>query len=227
MDTDRATSSEASRAPTGGGLRADAERNRKRILATARSLYASTGLNVSMAEVARRAGVGKATLARHFATPAQLVNAVFADRMQAYAQATEQALTNPDPWRAFVDYIWTICEMQASDRGFADVLIMNVPGSADFEDGRERSFRGFLQLITAAKASGHLRDDFASEDFVLLLMANAGVLAATSTHAPESWRRLVGQTLRGYAAPSAPSPALPAAPSSVDLHAAMARAGWQ
>lgn len=82
------------------GLRADAERNRDRILAAARHLFATEGLGVSMASVAREAGVGKATLSRRFATREELVNAVFADRMDAYASAVTDALADPDPGTA-------------------------------------------------------------------------------------------------------------------------------
>ncbi|MEU4579185.1 helix-turn-helix domain-containing protein [Nonomuraea sp. NPDC023979] len=64
---------------------ADAERNRERVLAAARRLYAGYGLGVSMACIACEAGVGKATLSRRFATREDLINAVFADRMDAYA----------------------------------------------------------------------------------------------------------------------------------------------
>jgi AcrR family transcriptional regulator len=205
-------------------LRADAERNRQRILTTARRLYASEGLGISMNALAREAGVGKATLFRHFPTPQQLMDAVFADRMDAYVQATTQALAEDDPWHGFVRYIWAICEMQALDRGFADLLTLTFPTAAAFELRRAEAYHGFLAIIAKAKATGHLQAGFESEDLVVLLMANAGVISATAKDAPHSWRRLVGQILRGYANPGAPLAPLPAAPSSDDLYRAMARA---
>jgi AcrR family transcriptional regulator len=205
------------------GRRADAERNRERIVDAARVLYARDGLNISMAAVAREAGVGKATLARHFTTPQELIGAVFADRMDAYVNATTEALADADPWHGFVRYISTVCEMQARDRGFADVLSLTFPAAENLEQCRTQAYHGFLQIIARAKASGHLRSDFESEDLVLLLMANAGVISATARDAPGSWRRLVGQMLRGFATPDAPLPPLPAAPSSAHLARAMAR----
>ena len=209
------------RSPT--GRRADAERNRERIMNAARALYAREGLNISMAAVAREAGVGKATLSRHFTSPQQLIDAVFADRMDAYVRATAEALADGDPWDGFVRYITAVCEMQAGDRGFADVLRLTFPAAENLEERRAEAYQGFLQIIARAKASGHLRSDFQSEDLILLLMANAGVISATATEAPDSWRRLVGQMLRGYATPDAPTPPMPAAPSSDDLSRAMAR----
>jgi AcrR family transcriptional regulator len=203
--------------------RADATRNRKRIIDAARRLYARDGLDISMAAVAREAGVGKATLSRHFTTPQQLIDAVFADRMDAYGDAAVAALADADPWQGFIHYISTVCEMQARDRGFAEVLTVTFPLAEALEERRIEAYQAFLQIIASAKASGHLRDDFKSEDLIVLLMANAGVVSATGNDAPDSWRRLVGHMLRGFANPGAPNPPMPDAPSSDDLLRAMSR----
>lgn len=208
---------------TARGVRADAERNRARIVTAARTLYAREGLNISMAAVAREAGVGKATLARHFSSPEELIEAVFADRMDAYVRAAAEALAQDDPWQGFVQFIFAVCGMQAEDRGFADVLTLTFPSADSLEERRLEVYHGFLQIIAGAKASGHLRSDFESEDMVLLMMANAGVVAGTANDAPDSWRRFVAHLLRGYAAPDAPMPPMPPAPSSDDLYRAMAR----
>jgi len=203
-------------------LRADAERNRERIVQAARKRFATDGLDVSMASVAREAGLGKATLSRHFATRDDLINAVFADRMDAYLALTTEALADPDPWRAFTDFITSVCAMQAADRGFAAVLSMTFPAAEKLEARRHEAYLGFLELIARANATGHLQPDFVSEDLVVLLMANAGVIAATADAAPDSWRRLVGQMLRAYATPGAPTPPIPPPPSSAGLYRAMA-----
>lgn len=204
-------------------LRVDAERNRDRILAAARHLYATEGLGVSMASVAREAGVGKATLSRRFASREELITAVFADRMDAYAEAVTEALADPDPWHGFTGYIEAVCAMQAADRGFADVLTMTFPASKALEARRAEAYNGFLELITRAQATGCLRDDFTSQDLVVLLMANAGVVAATGDAAPDTWRRLVGQMLRAYATPGTELPPLPPAPAPRALYRAMVR----
>lgn len=209
--------------PDAAGLRADAERNRDRIMAAARRLYAAEGLGVSMASVAREAGVGKATLSRRFATREELVNAVFADRMDAYAAAITEALAEPDSWRGFTRYIETVCAMQAADRGFADVLTMTFPAAKALEARRAEAYDGFVELITRARATGCLRPDFTPQDLVILLMANAGVIAATGDAAPDTWRRLVGHMLRAYAAPGADIPSLPEEPAPTALYRAMIR----
>ncbi|WP_328223241.1 MULTISPECIES: TetR/AcrR family transcriptional regulator [unclassified Streptomyces] len=204
-------------------LRADAERNRDLILAAARRLYATEGLGVSMASVAREAGVGKATLGRRFATREELINAVFADRMDAYADAVAEALADPDPWHGFTGYIHAVCAMQAADRGFADVLTMTFPTAKALEARRSESYNGFLELIARARDTGHLREDFVPEDLVILQMANAGVIAATGDAAPDTWHRLVGHMIRSYATSGAPIPPLPEAPAPTTLYRAMVR----
>lgn len=69
--------------------------------------------------------------------------------------------------------------MRAADRGFAAVLGMTFPSAEQLEARRTEAFRGFLELIARAKATGHHQADFASGDLVVLLMAKAGVTAAT------------------------------------------------
>lgn len=143
--------------------------------------------------------------------------------MDAYATATADALADPDPWHGFTRYIHAVCAMQAADRGFADVLTMTFPTAKALEARRTRAYNDLLELITRAKATGHLRDDFTDRDLPILLMANAGVVAATGDAAPDAWQRLAGHMLRSYAAPGAPLPPLPDAPQSRALYRAMIR----
>jgi len=206
------------------GLRVDAERNRERIVAAARRLFATDGLDVSMACVAREAGVGKATLSRRFPSREDLINAVFADRMDGYVSAVKQALADPDPWHGFIGFIHDVCAMQAADRGFAEVLAMTFPAAKALEARRAEAYHGLLELISRAKATGNLREDFTHQDLVILLMANAGVVAATHAAAPDTWHRLVGHMLRGFANPGAELPPLAEAPSTTAIYRAMIRA---
>ncbi|MGW4606856.1 TetR/AcrR family transcriptional regulator [Streptomyces sp. NPDC004532] len=183
-------------------LRSDAERNRERIIAAARVLFARDGLNASMASVAREAGVGIATMFRRFPTKAELVDAVFADRMGAYADAVAVALDDPDPWNGFVGYIESACAMQAADYGFADVLTLTFPTAKALEELRNAAYEGMVELIGRAKATGRLREDFDPSDLVLIHMANAGVVNATGDAAPDAWRRVVALMIQSLEAPA-------------------------
>jgi AcrR family transcriptional regulator len=108
--------SDAERSAAESGLRADAERNRERVLSAARKVFAEQGLEASTNEIARRAGVGVATLFRRFPTRDDLVGAVFADKMSAYAAAIDDALADSDPWHGFCGFIERVCRMQAGPR---------------------------------------------------------------------------------------------------------------
>src|SRR5688572_10138631 len=152
-----------------------------------------------MAEVARRAGVGVATLFRRFPTRDDLIVATFAAKMTAYADAIDEALEDPDPWHGFCRYVERVCEMQSEDRGFTDVLTRTFPTGKAFEAERNRAGKAFGELMERAKAAGRLRQDFAHQDLPLILMANAGVIAATADASPQAWRRLVGYLLQAFA----------------------------
>lgn len=198
---------------TARGLRADAERNRERIVAAAREVFAEQGLGASTNEIARRAGVGVATLFRRYPTKDDLVSAVFTDKMSAYVAAIEDALADADPWRGFCNYIEEVCQMQADDSGFADLLTLPFPNAKRLKAERDRAAHAETELLERAKATGSLRQDFVQQDVPLILMANAGVLAATRTAAPDAWRRLIGYLLQAFSAEAAqPLPSPPTKP---------------
>src|SRR5215203_99134 len=202
-------------------LRADAERNRERVLGAAREVFAEQGLDASTNEIARRAGVGVATLFRRFPTRDDLVGAVFADKMSAYAAAIDDALADPDPWHGFCGFIQRVCQMQADDRGFTDVLTMTFPTAKALEEERDRTAHALAALLDRAKATGRLRADFAHQDVPLILMANAGVVMATRDAAPEAWRRLVGYLIQSFAAEAARP--LPEPPTTSQMYRALIR----
>jgi AcrR family transcriptional regulator len=209
------------KAGCGRGMRADAERNRERVLDAAREVFAEQGLDASTNEVARRAGVGIATLFRRFPTREDLVEAVFAGKMSAYTAAIEDALADPDPWHGFCGYIERVCRMQADDRGFADVLTMTFPTAKGLEQERNRAAHALNELLEHAKATGRLRADFAHQDVPLILMANAGVVTATRHAAPDAWRRLVGYLIQAFAAEAAQP--LPDPPTRTQMYRALLR----
>jgi AcrR family transcriptional regulator len=202
-------------------LRADAVRNREAIIGAARGLFNGRGLDVPLDEVARRAGVGNATLYRRFPTRADLVEAVFVDRMTDYADASEAALADPDPWTGFSTYVMRVLELQAVDRGLADLLVSSAgcPGGA-LEQQRERGFRSVEELILRAQQAGHLREDFHHTDMVVILMANAGLVERTMDDAPASWRRLAAFVLDGLRAEAAHTRS--SSPTEEEMAAAMA-----
>jgi AcrR family transcriptional regulator len=207
--------------PEARPLRGDAERNRAEIVRAAQELFAERGIDVAMEDIARHAGVGIATLYRRFPSRTDLVAVAFEEKMWAFADGARQALADPDPWHGFCHYVESLCAMQSSDRGFRDVLTMTFPPLGRFEAARRQAYADFAELIDRAKRAGALRDDFVAEDLIILLMANAGVMAATGKSAPRAPRRLVGYLLQAFAAPARGS--LPAPPSARQVYKALLR----
>ncbi|WP_431911604.1 TetR/AcrR family transcriptional regulator [Micromonospora carbonacea] len=214
-----------SRTPTEKPLRADAARNRDAIITAARHAFAEQGLQVPLDEIARRAGVGEATLHRRFPDRESLIAAAFTDKMTDYADAAAQAFADPDPWAGFCGYVRRVCAMQSGDRGFADLLTLTFaatnPAIEDLEGRRAGAYRDWVTVVRRAKTSGQLRADFHPDDMILLLMANAGVVAATVGTAPDAWRRIVEYLLQAFTTEHARE--LPAPPPREALLRAMHR----
>ena len=194
---------------TDSSLRADARRNRERIVEAARVVFAEQGLGASLNEVARRAEVGLATLLRRFPSRDLLVAAALGSRMGDFAALVERALDDPDPWHGFCWLVERISGMQAGDRGFTEVLTQAFPGAGEFEELREQSYRRIVELFDRAKDAGTLRRDFSPHDFPLVLMANAGVVTAPAGLAPTASPRLIAYLLQAFSTDGGPLPPPP------------------
>lgn len=170
-------------------LRADAERNRERIVAAAAELFATHGLTVPLEEVARRAGVGVATLYRRFPSRTDLAVEVFQRNMTPYTEAVDRALAKPSAAQGFRDLIGELCALQAADPARRALLTTAFPASSLIEQRVGEAVEKVRELIDRAHREGGLRAGVVAGDVVVMLLANAGVLDATHAHAPQAWRR--------------------------------------
>lgn len=204
-------------------LRADAARNRAAIVEAARAVFAEQGLDAPLDEIARRAGTGNATLYRRFPTRGDLIAAVFAERMAEHLHAVQAGLADDDPWRGVASYVKVVSAMQARDRGIADLVTMDVSTAPEIEDLRSRAFDGLVRLVERARAAGVLRSDFTTEDVVLALMANAGLVERADGIAGAASARLVHVLLDGFRASAASDG--PPPPSPRHIRRAMRRNG--
>ena len=193
-------------------LRADAERNRGQLMNAALAVFAERGLDAPLDEIARRAGVGNATLYRRFPTRCELVAAVFLGAMREIADAARRALAEPDPWLALTGHLAFLCELQAGNRAVADLLAAEVSGMPELDRLRAQALGDLIVLIDRAQARGDLREDFSHEDVVLILMANAGLIERTAGTAPGAARRHLGYVLDGLRAPGSGAARLAAVP---------------
>ncbi|GGV80755.1 MULTISPECIES: TetR/AcrR family transcriptional regulator [Streptomyces] len=180
-------------------LRSDARDNRDRLLEAARALFSLEGLAVPMREVARRAGVGPATLYRHFPTKEALLAEAFAGQLRACEDIVDRASADPDPWSGLCRVIEGICELHARDRGFTEAFLSAYPRAFPVSTGRGRVLKKIADLATRAKRSGHLRPDFVLDDLVLMLLANKGLQTASPAARVAASRRFAGFVIQALA----------------------------
>lgn len=191
-------------------MRKDAQLNRERIVEAARATFAEQGVDAPLEEIARRAAVGIGTLYRHFPTREALVEAVFADLLESFVAAAEEALWAEDAWEGFSGFVLQMAEQQARDRGVKDVLMRRFPNEALMQEKRQRGLALVQRLVDRAQEQGSMRPDVTAEDAALLLWANAPIIEATFEVAPDLWRRFVTMMLDSFRVECAcPLPGVP------------------
>jgi AcrR family transcriptional regulator len=154
--------------------RADAERNREKILSAAGDAFAEEG-EVSMAEIARRAGVGMATLYRNFPGRRELLEALYADEVDALCAAAE-TVEGPTAGARFEAWLRRFFDYFTSKRSIASALLEVVPGDDPvFDQNRARVFAAGEPLLAAAQRSLEARDDLTLEQILDLTIAIAKV----------------------------------------------------
>lgn len=211
--------------PPTGRLRADARHNRDRIIAAAAEAFEQRGLDVSMASIARRAGVGVATLFRRFPTKTSLVEEVFSQQFRACRELLDAALEDPDPWRGFCGLLESVRRMQVRHRGFVEAFVGVGSPAAVTADRIRFAEHGFAVLVERAKNAGKLRTDFSTTDLTLILRSIGGVTTGPAEVADAVSQRLLSYLIESFASrPEAERRPLPAAPA-VDFRSAVDAVG--
>ncbi len=149
-------------------LRADAERNRQRLLAAAKDLFATRGLDVTLDEVARHAGVGTGTAYRRFPNKDALIDALMVDRIGELAAIAGECLEEPDPWRGVRTFFERALALQAADRGLKDVLFSSGHGRERSKQAREQMAPVVGRLVRRAVEAGAVRSDMSTTDVPLI-----------------------------------------------------------
>jgi AcrR family transcriptional regulator len=187
-------------APDERPLRADARRNREKVLAAARAVFSENGRDAQMDDVARRAGVGVGTVYRHFPTKEALIEALMVDSFQAIAAQAEAALEVEDPWEAFSCVLWRGAEIMAADRALSEVFA-SIPGAMEQAmptvEGLQESM---AKIMARAQAAGVLRDDVVLDD-VPMIMCGIGSATKKEHRCAAPWRRHLMIVLDGLRAP--------------------------
>lgn len=156
-----------------GSLRADAQRNRARVLDVAAQVFAAEGLSVPVHEIARRAGVGTGTVSRHFPTKEDLFEAILRDRMTALVAHADRLVEQEEPKTAFILFFTAAVRAGAADRGFAERL---AAAAGDRNTLNERVEAQLLcdrlgDLLSTAQQTGAVRSDVTLDDVEALMVA--------------------------------------------------------
>jgi AcrR family transcriptional regulator len=171
-------------------VRADARRNRERVLEAAIEVFAAKGLSVPVAEIARHAGVGTGTVSRHFPTKEALYDAMILHRVEELVGRARSLAASNDPGAAFFAYLAYMVDEGALDHGLAEALS---GGGYDVAASAKRTGHDVMgalrDLLTGAQRAGAVRDDIEVADVKALV---AGCLARERDSAdPAARRRLI------------------------------------
>ena len=154
-------------------MRADAQRNRDRILEVARETFTQEGLSVPVDLIAERANVGVGTFYRHFPNKEVLAGAILASRLESLIGEAEQLEGAPDPGDAFFGFVRLMAERSSADMALADAFTEAgydvKSGSAEF---KERLLETLARMLARAQASGAVRADLTSSDVLALMAAS-------------------------------------------------------
>ncbi|WP_018499854.1 TetR/AcrR family transcriptional regulator [Parafrankia discariae] len=178
-------------------LRRDAERNRRRILAAARELFAERGLETTLDDIARHAELGIGTVYRRFPSREHLVEALFEEKIDHMVTRAEGAAAQADSWTALVDFLIFTIEALATDRGLYEIMVSSTYGRDRIAASRERLGPVVGQLVARAQADGHLRADIEMTDIALIQMMIGAVAEYSRQTDPRLWRRYLTILLDG------------------------------
>jgi AcrR family transcriptional regulator len=168
--------------------RADAVRNRERVVAAAVAVFAERGLEASVPEVAARAGVGKATVYRSFPSKEHLIAAVVIDRIEDFERRARELLDEPDAWTALDELMSEKAVEHCADRTLASAV--QAAASSDLlAEARRRMWDAVAALMDRAKEQGTMRATATSEDLRVLWGGAARMLTADDVDDPDEWRR--------------------------------------
>ena len=202
-------------------LRADAARNRQRLVDAAEEVFAAQGLDATLDDIARHAGVNVATAYRHFANKHELARAYLQQTLDRAVAMAEEAAEIEDPMAGLAQFLDQALELLAANRGFVDVLT-NAYGAEWFKDQLHDLITGPIRhLVVRGQQAGVVRPDVDGTDFAVILpmlasVSDRGVVACV----PEPTRRYLALVLAGLRPDGTPLPGRP--PTDAEMRAAVA-----
>jgi len=204
-------------------LRRDAEDNRQRLLDAAREVFGERGLDATLHDVARRAGVGVGTAYRRFSNKEELLDALLVQQVDDLEAALRAGLDDPDAWNGMVHYLERALAIQAGDRAIAQILSGRRVSQEKHDWQRDRLAPLVNALAARAVAEGVVRPDLTGTDLIFLQIGISAIAGTTrksgyelsQTNADDLYRRYLWIILDGIRADERNSP-LPVQALSTD-----------
>lgn len=197
-----ARESDDSDAGSGKQKRADARRNRERLLEAAFKVFAEVGVDAQMTDIAEEAGLGIGTLYRNFPSKEELVNALVLDRLTSASEAVGKTAEAPDAWKALVRLIGSIANVQLENRVLSQFLGGRIAGSPELQQQRDVFYDVLERVVERAQRDGKLRRDVNVADIRMTMMALAHVASSESPLAQRLVLRYLGVVIDGLRAPA-------------------------
>lgn len=178
-------------------LRADAAKNREKILDAAERVFAERGLEATLDDIANAAGVGVATVYRRFPDKNSLVTALFEHAIDEIVAMAERAAAFDDSWAGFVWFMDEVLGRQCENQGLRDVIVGTPYAQERIASAKRRIGPAIGALVQRAQRDGRLRPDVNEADIVVLEMMISSLGGPVNALAPNLWRRHLGIILDG------------------------------
>ncbi len=198
-------------------LRADAERNRRRLIEAATAMFCDRGLDIGVGEIAQQAGVGRGTLFRNFPTKEHLIAAVVVDRMSESVGRARAALDASDPGQALFELIDQSVGRATTDRALFDAIGDTWLTNDEIRAAHTDLMGALDQLVTRAQASGALRSDIGAVDVLMMIKGVCEAMRSFSHIDPDVGMRQLDLLWSAISAPGAQRPLRGSPPSIADL----------
>ncbi len=204
------------RSPAPRALRADAERNRQLILATARRAFAQRGLGVRLDEIAQEAGLGIGTVYRRFKDKDELIQALFEHAIDEVVRLADECLEADTEGAGLRRFFERSLRLMAEDRGLRQLLNGVPNASAELATLARRRIEPRVHRLAAnAHAAGRLRADIGTDDLPVIQLMLTAAMEATETVRPDMWERYAKLILDGLE-PGPEDRSLPGRPPTGD-----------
>ena len=180
--------------PPDAPRRADARRNRERLIAAATTAFSEHGADAPLEDIARQAGVGIGTLYRHFPTRLALQEAVFRTQVEMVCQRGRELIDDPAPGEAFAAWLHALSSYLGTKRGLSKALIANLGRDSELISSCSMIMKSTAEhLLERAQKAGEVRTDISSMDVMRLVHG----IAVASEQTPEDAGRLLSLMIDG------------------------------